>query len=151
MSVGPFPVTDAIARLETKAGAILHQVGNAADLATALAQEPRVDVAAFVTIAERGREIKYSGAVALQNVDVTLRVVLFVRSFASQGTGAGARDLMDNEVIPAVRSALFGWTPGDAFNALSFQASRDESYKAGWLVSQEIYITDYRMSQQVTP
>lgn len=150
MNLGPFPVVDVIDRLIQRAPVLL-QVGDAADLTTALAQQPRVAVAAFVTAAELGRGIKYSGPLALQNCDVTIRVVLFVRHYGSEATGSGARQQMDREVIPAVRGALFGWTPDDAFNALNFQAGRDESYAAGWLVSQQVFATDYRMSQQVTP
>ena len=150
MSVGPFPVSSVIGRLQQLA-TVLLEVGDAADLTTALAQQPRVAVAAFVTAAELGKPIKYSGSIAIQNCDVTVRVVLFVRNFAGEATGSGARQQMDAEVIPAVRKALFGWTPDDAFNALSFQAGRDEKFAAGWLVSQQIFATDYRMTQQVTP
>ena len=146
--LGPFPVSEVITRLQDQAGQILHQVGSAADLATALAQEPRVDSAAFVTIAERGRGIQTSGSVARANVDVTLRVVLFVRHVGGAADGSAARAEMDSNVLPAVRAALFGWSPSDAFDSLQFVASRDESYKPGWLVCQEIYTTDYAM--QVT-
>lgn len=148
--LGPFPVSEVIARLEAQARAVIFQVGSAADLATALAQEPRVDCAAFVTIAERGRGIHTSGSVARANVDVTLRVVLFVRHVGSAADGSAARVEMDTNVLPAVRGALFGWSPADAFDSLQFQASRDESYKPGWLVCQEIYTTDYAM-QKVSP
>lgn len=150
MSVGPFPVSAVIERLRESA-LVLLEVGDAADLTTALAQQPRVNVAAYVTAAELGKPIKYSGSIAIQNCDVTVRVVLFVRNFAGEATGSGARQQMDSEVIPAVRKALFGWTPDDAFDALSFQAGRDEKFAAGWLVSQQIFATDYRMTQQVTP
>lgn len=150
MSVGPFPISTVIKRLREHA-LVLLEVGDAADLTTALAQQPRVNVAAYVTAAELGKPIKYSGPMAIQNCDVTVRVVLFVRNYADEATGSGARQQMDSEVIPAVRKALFGWTPDGAFDALSFQAGRDEKFTAGWLVSQQIFATDYRMTQQVTP
>lgn len=150
MSVGPFPVSKVIERLRERAP-VLFEVGDAADLTTALAQQPRVAVAAYVTTAELGKPIKYSGEVAIQNCDVTIRVVLFVRNLAGEATGSGARQQMDTEVIPAVRKALFGWTPEEAFDALSFQAGRDEKFTAGWLVSQQVFATDYRMTQKVTP
>lgn len=148
--LGPFPVSSVIERLQLRAP-VLKLVSDAADLSAALEQEPRVDVAAYVTLHEQGKLIKYMGSVAQQNCDVTLRIVLFVRSYALQETGSGARQIMDNEVIPEVRGALFGWTPSDAFNALSFAAGRDERFRAGWLVTQQIFLTDYRMSQQVQP
>lgn len=150
MSVGPFPVAPIIERLQRLAP-VLQVVGHAADLATALAQQPLRPVAAYITTAELGRPIKYAGAVALQNCDVTIRVVLFVRHFGAAGSGEGARIQMDTEVIPQVRRALFGWTPADAFNALSFQAGRDENYGGGWLVTQQVFGTDYRMQHQVLP
>lgn len=150
MSVGPFPVGRAIARLRERA-TILQAVGGAADLATALAQQPLRPIAAYVTVAELGRAIKYTGPLAQQNCDVTLRVVLFVRNFGTAGTGESARDQMDLEVIPQVRTALFGWTPDDAFDAISFQAGRDENYSGGWLVTQQVFSTNYRISQRVTP
>lgn len=125
---------------------MLLEVGSAADLSTALEQQPKTAVAAFVTSAELGKPSKYStNALHIQNVDVTIRVVLFVRNYAGEATGTGARDQMDKEVIPAVRQALVGWTPVDAFDALSFQAGRDEAFKAGWLVNQQVLTTNYRM------
>lgn len=146
--LGPFPVAEAIARLRALAP-VLKLVGDAADLETALNQQPRVSPAAYVTSAELGRAVKYTGPVAQQNCDVTLRVVLFVKHHAQQATGSGARHEMDSLIIPQVRAALFGWTPSDAFDSLHFQAGRDERYAAGWLVSQQVFGTDYRMSQQV--
>ncbi|WP_180867341.1 phage tail terminator protein [Stenotrophomonas maltophilia] len=145
MTVGPFPVGAIVARLQEQAKVLL-EVGSAADLSTALEQQPKTAVAAFVTSAEVGKPSKYStNALHIQNVDVTIRVVLFVRNYAGEATGAGARDQMDKEVIPAVRQALVGWTPVDAFDALSFQAGRDEAFKAGWLVNQQVLTTNYRM------
>ncbi|HDS1622434.1 TPA: hypothetical protein QEL29_000730 [Stenotrophomonas maltophilia] len=145
MTVGPFPVGAIVARLQEQAEVLL-EVGSAADLSTALEQQPKTAVAAFVTSAEVGKPSKYStNALHIQNVDVTIRVVLFVRNYAGEATGVGARDQMDKEVIPAVRQALVGWTPVDAFDALSFQAGRDEAFKAGWLVSQQVLTTNYRM------
>ncbi|WP_295937038.1 hypothetical protein [uncultured Xanthomonas sp.] len=150
MTVGPFPVSQAIAHLRA-AAPVLQIVGGAADLATALAQTPTRPTAAYITTAELGRAIKYTGPVAIQQCDVTLRVVLFVRNFGTAGTGESARDQMDLEVIPQVRQALFGWAPGDQYDALWFQAGRDESYAAGWLVSQQVFGTNYRLSKQVQP
>ncbi|HGM5448555.1 TPA: hypothetical protein ACKPYZ_000918 [Stenotrophomonas maltophilia] len=145
MTVGPFPVGAIVARLQEQAEVLL-EVGSAADLSTALEQQPKTAVAAFVTSAEVGKPSKYStNALHIQNVDVTIRVVLFVRNYAGEATGVGARDQMDKEVIPAVRQALVGWTPVDAFDALSFQAGRDEAFKAGWLVNQQVLTTNYRM------
>ena len=75
--------------------------------------------------------------------------VLFVRSAANERAGAGAELLM-TQVETEVRAALFGWSPGDAFGQIAFQAQRQEPYAAGWLARQLVFTSDYRMSQQVT-
>lgn len=145
--VGPFPVEDTLARLKNRAP-ILKIVADAAGLAAALASNPRNAPAAYVLTEERGGAVKYMGTVAHQNVGVSVQVVLFVRSAAEENTGAGARELT-TQVVTQVKAALFGWSPGDAFGQLAFQAERNEPYAAGWLVRQLIFASDYRMSQQV--
>lgn len=147
--VGPLPVATVIARLKAKAP-VLKLVESVADLRTALDQRPNKAPAAYVLSAERGGQIKYTGPVAMQNVEVDLQLVLFVSSSRSEGTGAGARELMD-QVLQQTRQALFGWAPSDAFEALTFRASRDELYGGGWLVAQQVFRSGYRMSQQVQP
>lgn len=150
MTVGPFPVTPVLERLREHVQALLL-VGDAADLDTALDQQPAKDCAAYVTSAEIGGRPRYTGDQHIQNVDVTLRVVLMVRNFSGQGSGSGARRQMDEQVIPGVRKALIGWTPVDAFDALSFQAGRDEKYRAGWLVNQQVFVTNYRTQHTPLP
>ncbi len=146
--LGPFPVEDAIARLKARAP-ILKIVDGAAGLAAALASPPNSAPAAYVLKGERGGQVKYLGPVAQQNVEVSLQVVLFVRSAANERAGAGAELLM-TQVETEVRAALFGWSPGDAFGQIAFQAQRQEPYAAGWLARQLVFTSDYRMSQQVT-
>lgn len=147
MNLGPFPVALAIARLRVLVP-MLELVGNAADLRTALDAKPNKMPAAYLVAEERGGQIKHTGPVAQQNVDVTLQVVLFVRNAGGERAGTGARAEMD-ALITQVRGALFGWTPGAAYNALSFVAGKDDLYGSGVLVSQQIFRTDYRLSQQV--
>lgn len=146
--LGPFPIEDAIARLNARAPS-LKIVSGAAGLAAALATPPNNSPAAYVLKTERGHKVKYMGPVAQQNVDVSVQVVLFVRSATGERVGTGAELLM-TQVEGEVKAALFGWSPGDAFGQLSFQAQRPEPYAAGWLVRQLIFGSDYRMSQQVT-
>lgn len=146
--VGPFPDESAIVRLKDRAP-ILKIVGGVADLRTALESQPRNAPAAYLLSEERGGPVKYMGVVAQQNVGVTIQVVLLVRSAAGENVGTGARDLM-TQVEAEVKAALFGWSPDDKFGQLSFQAGRPEPFSAGWLARQLIFLTDYRMSQQVT-
>ncbi|MDC8012938.1 phage tail terminator protein [Tahibacter soli] len=143
--VGPYPVADAIARL--RAVAMLRFVGNCADLETALKQSPRVLPAAYVVAREQGSEPKgASGGVLIQQVTVSLCVVLYVNNYAAQDTGAAARDEMD-ALIRAVRGALLNRRPASApaVHPLSFHANRDEMYSGGSLVTQEIYRSSYRI------
>lgn len=145
--LGPFPVGDAIARLEAQAP-LLKVVAGAAGLTTALAAQPRNAPAAYVLAEERGAAIKYMGPLAQQNVTVSLQVVLFVRSAEKETAGAGAETRMQ-QVEAQVKAALFGWCPSDAFDQLAFQAQRTEPFQNGWLARQLIFTTGYRMSQQV--
>lgn len=148
--IGPFPVASTITRLAEHCPALL-QVGDAADLATALNQQPDRDVAGFVTAAEIARPPKVTGPLVMQDVAVTIRVVLFVRRYDEADTGSSARRQMDAEVIPQVRAALIGWTPDDAIEAINLQAGRDEGFKAGSLCVQEVFNTSYRLVNQVQP
>lgn len=150
MSVGPFPVHQVIQRLADEAAVLLY-VGGAADLQTAIDQSPHAAVAAYVTTAELGGRAKYTGPLTIQNADVTIRVVLMVRNHGGERAGTGAREQMDLEVIPAVRRALIGWTPQDAFDSMHFQAGRDEAFRAGTLVTQQVFGSSYRIQQQAKP
>lgn len=144
--VGPFPIAEVLERL--KGVPKLRVVGGAADLAAARGAQPRTVPAAFVVASESAREPQ--GATSgqlIQQVEVSINVVLFVRNVAQQDTGASARAEMD-ALIADVRNALVGWEPGAAFQPLSLRAARDEAYELGQLVVQEIYRTFYRL--QVT-
>ena len=149
MSVAPFPLDEVIERVDASKR-LIRLVGDAAGLMAALKQKPRLAPAVYFTSAEIGRQIKYSGPPAIQNCDVTLRCILFVQNARSQDSGAGAAREM-RQVIEELRRILFGWTPSDAFDSLSLQAGRDESYEAGWLCNQQVFGTSYRMQQQVIP
>lgn len=148
MTTGPFDVALAMKRLSDHAP-IFNLVGTAADLRTALAQDPRSTPAVYVVAQERGAEVKYSGpTVVHQNVGVALQAVLFVRNAKSEGDGTGAAAAM-TDCIKQLRAAWIGWAPDDATEAVSFQAGRDESYKGGHLVNQQIFSTGYRYAHEV--
>lgn len=141
--LGPFPVADAMARLVLLPE--LRLVGSAADLDTARQQEPAAVPAAFVVTSERGDKPKgASGGVLIQNINVAVSIVLFVRNFRTSATGAETRKEMD-ALQKKVRGQVLNWAPAIEFEPLSFQASRDEFYKAGLLCTQEIYRTSYRI------
>ncbi len=143
--VGPYPASDAIKRLRTVP--MLRLVGNCADLETALKQTPRALPAAYVVVREQGSDPKgASGGVLIQQVTVSLCVVLYVNNYAAQDSGAGAREDMD-ALLGLVRLALLNKRPVNAptVHPLSFHALRDEMYSAGNLVAQEIYRSQYRI------
>lgn len=143
-ALGPFPVATTISRLQQKAAA-LRLVGSAADLRAALEAKPNASPAAYVLSEERSAPpAGASNGVLLQMCTATVQVVLFVRNAANEGRGEGARAQMDL-LIAEVRGALLKWSPDGSryFHGLSHVASRDESYSAGWLVSQEIFQTRY--------
>lgn len=141
--IGPFPVSAVIDRLRAEVPDA-RLIGTAADLRTAVESQPNASPALYVLVSERGGEIKYSGPPTLQNVDVQITVVLLVRHAGGETTGRGARATADG-VIAQIRRALLGWAPQDGFAGLSFNAGRDDSYRAGWYAGQEIYTTQYRM------
>lgn len=150
MSTGPFPVKLAMDRLSSHVPALRRSVGSSADLRTALDAKPNTSPAAYLHAEERGGPVKYAGPVLVQDVSVTLQLILFFRNAGGEAIGSGARAGMD-ELIATSRAALLGWAPGDAFHELSFQAGRDEYFHGGWLVSQQIYRSGYRIQHQVQP
>jgi len=149
MGVGPFPVAGVIDRLR-KQVPLVKSIGTAADLHTALDVPPNTSPALYVLIEERGSPAKYSGQVTIQNVDVLLKVVRLVRSASGQKHGRGAREQAD-QIARQIRAALIGWTPDDAFEAITFQSGRDDSYRGGWLAGQELFRTSYRIQTEAAP
>lgn len=150
MTVGPYPVDKTIERIRDKVP-LARLVGDAAGLDAALRTPPNTAPAIFVLRDERGGAEKYSGGgTSIQNIDVTLRIALLVRNVSGEQRGTGARALAD-QVAAQLRAALCGWTPDASFNAITFVASRNDRYLAGWLADQEQFRTDYRLQNQVTP
>ncbi|QHB72925.1 hypothetical protein [Stenotrophomonas sp. 364] len=145
MSVGPFPLSPVITRLQQRAQ-VLELVGDAAGLADALAAQPAVDAAAYVTATEQSRHLFYSGAAPLQHCDVELLVVIFVRVRPASVEGPTARQRMDADLIPAVRLALLGWAPEDTQEPLTLLSAREASQSGQWLVSHQTFASSYRMT-----
>ncbi len=139
-----FPTASAIERLQGVSA--LKLIGDAADLATAIAQKPRAAPAAYVVHQRQGEPpIGVSNGVLLQNIRVSLQVVLFVSHAGTAESGSSARRVMD-ALQADVDARLMGWSPDGftRFGALHFVGARDEFYATGWLCSQVIYETKYR-------
>lgn len=147
---GPFPSADVEARLTNQVKQ-LRLVGNAADLSTALKQAPNAVPAAFVLRSERGDRPKgFTSGTLVQNINVSLQVVLWVRNYAKARTGSGARADMDR-LQTGVRKALIGWQPSPEFDTLSLDAERDENFTGGALVTQSVFRSQYRLQTEVNP
>lgn len=141
--VGPFPTDPVVTRLVEIP--LLRHVGNVADLQTALSQKPRALPAAYVCRQERAQPAKgASGGVLIQQMGVDVIVVLYVQNHAAAATGAAALAQM-TQLVAAVRGKLLNWRAAPEVEPLRMNASRDESYDAGLLVSQELYRSDYRI------
>lgn len=143
--IGPYPLADVITRLSDP-GSPLRHVGNAADLQTALTQQPRALPAAFVVRQERAEPSRgASGGVLVQRMAVDVIVVLYVRNVAQSESGAAALSDM-TALATYVRSKLLNWASDPAvFEPLAMNASRDQAYAGGLLVSQELFRSAYRI------
>lgn len=140
---GPFPLAPVLTQLRTVSA--LRYVGNAADLRSALDQQPAAVPAAFVVRQERARpSAGASGGVLVQQMDVDVIVVLYVRNVAGSASGEGAAAEMDT-LAADVRTKLLNWRPAEGVEPLSMNASRDEGYRAGTLIAQELYRSRYRI------
>lgn len=140
---GPFPLAPVLTQLRTVSA--LRYVGNAADLRSALDQQPAAVPAAFVVRQERARpSAGASGGVLVQQMDVDVIVVLYVRNVAGSASGEGAAVEMDT-LAADVRTKLLNWRPAEGVEPLSMNASRDEGYRAGTLIAQELYRSRYRI------
>lgn len=142
--IGPFPLAPVVNRLR-EPGSPLRYVGNAADLGAALDQQPAAVPAAYVVRQERARaSAGASGGVLIQQMAVDVVVVLYVRNHAQAAHGAAALEEMA-AVIGYVRTQLLNWRADNGVEPLTMNASRDEGYKAGLLINQELYRSEYRI------
>jgi hypothetical protein len=141
--IGPYPIAPVIDRLDALSQ--LRHVGTCADLKTALSQSPRAVPAAYVVRQERAKpSAGASGGVLIQQMDVDLIVVLYVRNKATADTGAAAAAEMDG-LIAAVRGQLLNWRATEGVEPITQNASRDDSYKGGELLAQELFRSHYRI------
>jgi hypothetical protein len=142
--IGPYPLAPVVERLKA-GGSPLKIVGNAADLSTAVQQQPRATPAAYVVRQERAQPSRgASGGVLVQQMGVDVIVVLYVRNQAAADTGAAALAEM-TALAGFVRERLLNWRAHDDTEPLTANASRDEGFNAGLLVSQELFRSAYRI------
>lgn len=144
--LGPFATTTVIARLAANVPT-LRLVAGAAELDAAINSTGAGTVpAAYVLLArESAGQSRGSSERLIQQVEVTLSVVLVARNYrqADLGQAAGA-DLA--ALIAAVRSALIGWPPSPADTSpLELQSARLEQRHGAQLWWQEVYRARYRL------
>lgn len=140
-----FPVADVIQRLQGTEP--IQLVGLAADLNAALATPPRNAPAVYVLSSTKGGAIKFTGSPTQQDRETTLILVVWVRH---HGEPAAVRAQMD-QVLAAIDQRFTGWSPGDAYEALTFAAARDEFSHAQYLVVQALYTSRWRFSARPQP
>lgn len=141
MFLGPFPTSAAIERIRTRVPAA-QLVGTAADIATALRQQPTAMPAIYVLVEEVPRPTQWATGVFDQSFEVTLQCILMVRNATDQHSGAGAREAMD-ALIAELRKCLLGWVPEHMDIAVQAGRGRDLRYDASRLVSQHDFKTEY--------
>lgn len=144
--LGPFDIAPIIARIAANVST-LRLVAGAAELEAAITSAGAgTTPAAYVLLAREAAGASRGGSQRLiQQVDVSLSVVIAARNFrqADLGSAAGA-DLA--ALITAIRTALLGWTPdGASIDPIELQAGRLEQRKAATLWWQDIFRTRYRL------
>lgn len=144
---GPLPLAPIIDRIAAQVPA-LAIVDSCADLQTAMSQTPTAMPALFLVRTEKtlGRDDDlYSDGELYQKVSAQIACVLFARHARDARTGSAAKAAAD-AIQAQVRSALIGWeVPGVQISDLPLvlRASRDESYVAGRIVTQDVFETTY--------
>lgn len=150
MTVGRYPVQPILDRLRASVPA-LKLIETAANLRTALEQQPAAVPAAYVVTARSGREPKgATGGMLIQGVDVGVQVVLMVRNYAQAQTGASAAADMD-ALITAVDTALINWSPSQDFVPLYLGPGQDAPYGSGLLITHQTYRSRYRIQAARLP
>lgn len=149
MSVGPFPVALVITRLAEVS--LLRHVDGAAGLAAAEKQQPPSTPAAYVIANERAKPVKgYSGGGMVQEVEVTIVVVYYVKHQGTAATGVKAQAELD-ALRAATREKLLNWRPNPGMKPLFLIASDGESYQAGSLQGQDAFGSTYNIDQGANP
>lgn len=142
MTVGPYPLAPVITQLEGIPA--LKLVGVAADLQAALAAKPLAHPAAYVVLRENADKPHGYTGTHVQAAHASVIVVLWVLNYRTVATGESSADDMDT-LDAAVRNALISFTPDDSgYEPLWFQGNQDD-FKAGWLVRQVAFQSDYRI------
>lgn len=137
MSALGFPLSAALARIAGIERVAL--VGVAPDLDAAMNAAPRTAPAIFMLSETSGGAIKYSGPPIQQGRKTSIKCIAWVRNH-----GAADKVRAEMDALLADMDARFaGWSPGDAFGAMRFVASRDEFAHAQYLVVQSIYESEW--------
>ena len=106
-------IASSLQQLERIQNTPIEKLGMALNLASALTREPSRSVECYVMpISERPSTNKRSSGRPLQEVQVTIGVVIAVRAL-NDPNGERSKDRLEH-VRTVVRDALFGWTPDGA-------------------------------------
>ena len=140
-----YPVADVVERLAGESA--IKQVGLAVDMNTALATPPRTDNAVYVISTTKGGPLKFTGNPIQQARETTIVLLVWVRN---HGDATAVRKAVD-ALLGAIDARVAGWTPGNPFSSLVFNASRDEFAQAQYAVVQVTYTSSWNFSAQRQP
>lgn len=147
MSTLVYPIAQLMERL--KGAESIAFVGSTRDLETAAVQGPRVSPSVFVLNETTGGKVHFSGPPLQQPRETVVNLVVWV---VHHGDPVPARSALD-AAIAAIDARLAGWTPGDAFGGLTFEASRDEQppVPGQFLLAQAIYRSSWDFIANTQP
>lgn len=136
-----FPIAPVIAHLAGLKD--LKLVSHSADLTTALRTPPNAAPAAYVLGSSRAQPPQFTGEDSFdQTAAAAVQVVLWVRNYASQRAGIGARNDMD-ALINQVGERVVGFHTTEEFTPLWFGSGTDEHYDGGWLIHQLTFYSEF--------
>lgn len=143
-----FDIAPIIGRLQTEVP-VLRVVAGAAELSAAAEGSKGLQTpCAFVTLsAEQTGDQRGMASAFVQNVQVSVSVMVVVRNYARANLGAAAgADLLP--VLSAIRTALLGWKPASADDVMNLSAGRVFDFDTGTLWWEDVYRTRYTIAKQ---
>ena len=140
--VGPFPRESVVTQVATSDR--FKIVAGAAALAIALATPPNAVPAVYFCVQESFSRNGGMTGLLKQQATVNIQAVVWAKNYGREQTGEAVSSDM-TELLTELRTKLLNWSPGEGFLPLRISASRDEFFKDGYLVVQELYVSGYRL------
>lgn len=142
---GPFPLATVIER--ARQASALRTIGNAADFDAAQSNPPTAMPALYVLSEEQGDSAIGVTGLPIQNLSVTVKLVLWVRNAGGAAQIAAAMTALESDL----RRVFFGWRPAPDYKPLTIRASGSEQAYGNHLIRQLLLSTSYRQTAEGTP